>query len=173
MMIDLRSEAGPALIVGGGKVAARKAKSLAEAEFRMVVIAPVIDDSIRALPWVTLIERAFSADDLLVSAPYALVFACTDSRPVNREVGRLARAARIPVVVADRQAESTFFTPATLRDGDLAVAVSTGGASPKLASLIRQRVAAAIGPDWAKSVGAARLERDARLGRTAAPKDEE
>ena len=92
---------------------------------------------------------------------------------MNREVGRLARAARIPVVVADRQAESTFFTPATLRDGDLAVAVSTGGASPKLASLIRQRVAEAIGPDWAESVGAARLERDARLGRTAATKDEE
>ena len=173
MMIDLRAESGPALIVGGGRVAARKAKSLAEAEFRIVVIAPAIVDAIRALPWVTLIERQFAATDLPETALYSLVFACTDSRDVNQEVGRLARAARIPVIVADRQAESTFFTPATLRDGDLAVAVSTGGASPGLASSIRQRIAAAIGPDWAKRVYAARTERDARLGRTSAPEDPE
>ncbi|MEP7215830.1 MAG: bifunctional precorrin-2 dehydrogenase/sirohydrochlorin ferrochelatase [Anaerolineaceae bacterium] len=173
MMIDLRAEAGPALIVGGGKVAARKAKSLAEAEFRIVVIAPAVSDAIRALPWVTVFEREFAALDLPELAPYSLVFACTDSRAINLEVGRLARAARIPVVVADRQAESTFFTPATLRDGDLAVAVSTGGASPGLASRIRQQIAAAIGPGWASSVYAARRERDARLGRRSAPKDDE
>lgn len=165
MMIDLRSEAGPALIVGGGKVAARKAKSLAEAGFAMVVIAPLIDASIWALPWVTLREREFAEADLADSAAYSLVFACTDSRLVNQEVGRLARAARIPVVVADRQAESTFFTPATVRDGDLAVAVSTGGASPKVATLIRGRIAAAIGRDWSTIVSAARSEREARLGR--------
>lgn len=173
MMIDLRAESGPALIIGGGKVAARKAKSLAEAKFRIVVIAPAIADAIRALPWVTVMEREFVSADLPDVAPYSLVFACTDSREVNQEIGRLARAARIPVVVADRQAESTFFTPATLRDGDLAVAVSTGGASPGLASLIRQRIAAAIGPDWARSVSLARKQRDVRLGRTAAAKDDE
>lgn len=173
MMIDLRADAGPALIVGGGRVAARKAKALAEAEFRMVVIAPAIDQAIRALPWVTVMERAFSADDLPPAAPYALVFACTDSRDVNREVGRLARAVRIPVVVADRQAESTFFTPATFRDGDLAVAVSTGGASPKLAGLIRQRIAGAIGPGWASSVSAARTKREASLRETRLPADGE
>ncbi|MEP6870524.1 MAG: bifunctional precorrin-2 dehydrogenase/sirohydrochlorin ferrochelatase [Anaerolineaceae bacterium] len=172
MMIDLRAEAGPALIVGGGKVAARKAKSLAEAEFRIVVISPLIADSIRSLPWATLTEREFVATDLPETALYSLVFACTDSRAVNLEVGRLARAARIPVVVADRQAESTFFTPATLRDGDLAVAVSTGGASPGLASRIRQQIAAAIGPGWGNSVYAARRERDARLRRGPAPKDD-
>lgn len=165
MMIDLRSEAGPALIVGGGKVAARKAKSLAEAEFRIVVIAPVVDPAIGALPWVTALEREFVEADLPESSPYSLVFACTDSRRVNQEVGRLARAARIPVVVADRQAESTFFTPATVRDGDLVVAVSTGGASPKVATLIRGRIAAAIGHDWSTIVSAARSEREARLGR--------
>ncbi len=173
MMIDLRAEAGPALIVGGGKVAARKAKSLVEANFRIVVVAPAILDAIRALPWITLVERQFQAADLPDSAHYSLVFACTDSREVNRAVGQLARAARIPVVVADRQAESTFSTPATLRDGDLAVAVSTGGASPGLASRIRHQIASALGPGWAQSVHAARTERDARLRRTSLPKGDE
>ncbi len=173
MMIDLRPESGPALIVGGGKVAARKAKSLAEAEFQIVVISPVTDDAIRVLPWVTVLEREFAAADLPTSALYSLVFACTDSREVNRQVGQLARAARIPVVVADRQAESTFFTPATLRDGDLAVAVSTGGASPALAAAIRTRIAAAIGPEWARTVHIARSEREKRPGRATAAKDGE
>jgi len=72
-----------------------------------------------------------------------VVFACTDSREVNRLVGVEARRRNVPVVVADRQSESTFFTPATMRDGDLAIAISTGGASPGLARLIRERVAAA------------------------------
>ena len=172
MMIDLRAEAGPALIIGGGKVATRKAKSLAEAEFQFVVLAPEIDVSIRVLPWVTVIEREFAPTDLAESALYSLVFACTDSREVNKLVGQLARAARIPVVVADRQAESTFFTPATLRDGDLAVAVSTGGASPGLAASIRTRIATAIGQDWARNVYLARKERDARLGRKSPPGDQ-
>ncbi|MEO6399113.1 MAG: bifunctional precorrin-2 dehydrogenase/sirohydrochlorin ferrochelatase [Tepidiformaceae bacterium] len=166
MMLDLLPEAGPALIVGGGKVALRKAKSLAEAEFQVVVIAPSILESIRLLPWVTLIEREFAATDLEESALFSLVFACTDSRETNRAIGQLARAARIPVVVADRQAESTFFTPATLRDGDLAVAVSTGGASPRLATAIRTRIAAALGQEWSQHVYLARRERESRLAAT-------
>ena len=94
-----------------------------------------------------------------------MAFACTDSREVNRLVGVEARRQNIPVVVADRQDESTFFTPATMRDGDLAIAISTGGASPGLARLIRERVAAAVGPGWNQVVWAARQEREARLGR--------
>ena len=163
-MIDLRPDAGPALIVGGGAVATRKAKGLAEAEFRMTVIAPVIDEAIRALPWVTVVERAFEADDLPLDANYSLVFACTASRAINREVGRLARAARIPVVVADSQPESTFFTPAVIRDGDLAIAVSTGGASPTLARSIREQIVTALGPGWDTVVRLARAERQKRLG---------
>lgn len=168
MMIDLRADAGPALIVGGGAVATRKAKGLAEAEFRMTVIAPQVDGAIRSLPWVTVIERDFHPADLLANAGYSLVFACTASRTVNAEVGRLARAARIPVVVADAQDESTFFTPATIRDGELAIAVSTGGASPTLARSIREQIVAALGPGWGKVVSLARAERRKRPGKTSA-----
>jgi precorrin-2 dehydrogenase/sirohydrochlorin ferrochelatase len=77
----------------------------------------------------------------------------------------LARSVRIPVVVADAQSESTFFTPATLRDGQLAIAISTGGASPTLARTIREKIAAALGPGWGQIVLVARGEREKRLGR--------
>jgi siroheme synthase-like protein len=162
-MIDLQPSSGHALVVGGGVVAARKVKALVEAEFAITAVAPDIRPEIRLAPFVTLVEREFEAGDFDAPHPYSVVFACTDSREVNRLIGTEARRRNIPVVVADRQEESTFFTPATMRDGDLAIAISTGGASPGLARLIRERVAAAVGPGWGQVAWAARQERQARL----------
>lgn len=167
LMIEVRPDAGHALVVGGGKVAARKVRNLAGAEFLVTVIAPSVLAEIRLAPHVTVLERAYADGDLDDSG-FALVFACTDSREVNRAVGAAARARNIPVLVADRQAESTFFTPAVLRDGDLAVAVSTGGASPALAKVIRERIVAALGPGWSGVVRTARSERESHLARLAA-----
>ncbi len=164
MMVDLQADAGPALVFGGGAVATRKVKGLAEAEFQVMVISPSVSDEIRIAPQTTVIDRCFSPADLTGEAHYALVFACTDDRAVNREIGRLARLANIPVVVADAQEESTFFTPAVLRDGDLSIAVSTGGASPEIARTIRERIVAAIGPGWGQILRLARDERDLRKG---------
>ena len=165
MMVDLQPGAGPALVVGGGQVAARKVKALAEAEFVVTVIAPIVRESIRLAPHTTVHEREFDPADLDARWGYALVFACTDQRGVNKEIGRLARLANIPVVVADAQGESTFFTPAVLRDGDLAVAVSTGGASPAAARMIREKILAAIGPGWQSILSAARREREEHLAK--------
>jgi siroheme synthase-like protein len=165
MMLDMQPSAGPALVVGGGEVAARKVKALAEGEFVVTVIAPSVCDAIRSAPHTTVLEREFQSADVDAGWGYALVFACTDNRAVNKEIGRLARLANIPVVVADAQAESTFFTPAVLRDGDLMVGVSTGGASPTAARMIREKILAAIGPGWGGILATARHEREARLAR--------
>ncbi|MGE0599543.1 MAG: bifunctional precorrin-2 dehydrogenase/sirohydrochlorin ferrochelatase [Dehalococcoidia bacterium] len=165
IMIELRPECGPVLIVGGGKVAERKASVVSSGEFTITVIAPEIRDRIHNLPFVTIHERVFAPGDIPGEPRWSLVMACTDDRAVNQEVGRLARAADIPVLVADRQAESTFFTPATIQDGELKVAVSTGGASPELAKFIRERVVSALGPRWGGIVHVARVEREERLAK--------
>jgi siroheme synthase-like protein len=162
VLIELRPDAGPALVVGGGNVALRKVRNLVEGEFRISVIAPQVLPRIREQAWTTIVNRAFEPADIDATPPWALVFACTNDRDVNREIGRLARLRNIPVVVADSQRESTFFTPATIRDGDLAVAVSTGGASPALAKAIRERIVTALGPGWAGVVATARRERQQR-----------
>ena len=168
MMIDLQPSAGPALVVGGGVVALRKVRNLAEGEFRVTVIAPEVLDEITVQPFVSVVRRPFEDADIAAAAPWSLVFACTGVRDVNRRIGELARAQNIPVVVADRQAESTFFTPATIRDGELAIAVSTGGASPRVAKLIRERIVSALGPGWGT---VARLARQAREERLAARRE--
>jgi siroheme synthase-like protein len=166
-IVEMLPESGPALVVGGGSVAARKVRNLAEGQFRITVVAPAILDEIRLAPWVTVIEREFEEGDLTAEPAYSLVFACTDSREVNRRVGVLARAARIPVVVTDAQDESTFFTPAVVRDGDVTIAVSTRGASPVLAREIREAIVTVLksGPRLAKFALAAREERQERLAK--------
>src|SRR5690606_1600608 len=96
---------------------------------------------------------------------FAIVFACTSDRETNRRVAEECRDEGIPVLVADAQDESTFFSPAIHRDGDLTVAVSTGGAAPRPAQEVRDTVVAALGGGWAERVAAARGERNERLGR--------
>jgi len=159
-MIELLPAAGRALVVGGGAIAERKVRGLVEAGFAMTVVAPEVSEGIHKLPEVDIRDHAFTEGDI---PGHAIIFACTNDRAVNRQAGAAARARGIPVAVADRQDESTFLTPAVLRDGDLTVAISTGGASPALAREVRDRVAAALGSGWAARIAEAREDRTARL----------
>lgn len=161
ILIELLPSAGPALVIGGGAIAARKVATLLEGGFTVTVIAPEIAPDIAADPRPSLHRRPF-ADADLDAGPWALVLACTSSRQLNARIGGLARAHRIPVLVADSRDESTFATPAVHRDGDLVVAVSTTGADPALAARIRDQLARALGPGRAAEVAAARAARAAR-----------
>jgi len=159
IMLEVHPSLGPALVVGGGSVATRKVATLLIGGFDVTVIAPEATEAIRASE-ARVAARIFAPGD---TVGFALVFACTDDRAVNRQVGAEARAAGIPVLVADSQEESTFFSPALHRHGDLLVGVSTGGASPALAQAMRDRVAALFGPESSDEVAAARAARAARL----------
>ncbi len=156
LMLDLLPAAGPVLVVGGGDVALRKVRTAREAGFDVTVVAPLVKPELRSLPGVRVLQRPVEERDL---DGHVVVFACTNDRAVNRAVGAWARSRRIPVVVADSAEESTAFTPAIHRDGELLVGVSTNGASPRLAQYIRDRIAAALGTGWGHRVAAARRER--------------
>ena len=138
LMVDLQPAFGRALVVGGGTVAARKVRALIDAAFAVTVVAPEVQPAIESLPAVAVRKRMFLPADL---DGHALVFACTNSRDLNRVVGELARAAGIPVNVADRQEESSFFSTATVQGPDWRVGVSTGGRDPGLAKRLRKLLA--------------------------------
>lgn len=164
LLIDLQPGAGTVLVVGGGTIATRKVRSLHAGGFDVVVIAP--DVSAELVECGARIEtRRFDEADVS-GRRWSLILACTDSRELNRRVGELARAIGVPVLVADSQVESTFFSPAVYREGDLQLAVSTGGADPSLAKSIRERVVAALGTGWGERLAAARRSRDQKLGRS-------
>jgi precorrin-2 dehydrogenase len=122
------------VVIGGGKVAARKAAGLALTGARVRVIAPRVARGIAAEK---IERRRYRPGDL---AGVALAFAATDDRAVNHAVALEARRRRIPVNVADAAEECTFLVPARVRRGGIEIAVSTGGRRPRLAKELRQRL---------------------------------
>ncbi|HEY3743348.1 MAG TPA: bifunctional precorrin-2 dehydrogenase/sirohydrochlorin ferrochelatase [Bryobacteraceae bacterium] len=134
IFLDLRAK--PVLVAGGGTVALRKTKGLLEAGARVTIIAPEVLDELRARA-VTVVERKYLAGDC---AGYALVFAATNSREVNAQIGREAAGLGIPANIADAAEECGFIVPARFSDHGVQVAVSTGGVDPRRAVAIRDRI---------------------------------
>jgi len=142
VFLDLRDR--PALVVGGGAVAARKAESLVAAGASVTVVSPALVPKLEALSAtgrLRHVRRAFTAAD--VEGRW-LVIAATGSRAVNAGVSEAATALRVPCNVVDDQELSTCIMPAIINRGELQIAVSTGGASPSLARLVRARLEQAL-----------------------------
>jgi len=140
--IELRCR--PALVVGGGDAAARKAELLVRAGADVAVAAEEPGADVRTLAEsgrVTLIERAFRTADV---ADCAVVIAATGHEHADAAVSEAVRGAGIPVNVVDAPALSTFIVPAIVDRDPMTVAISSGGASPVLARVVRARIEALL-----------------------------
>jgi uroporphyrin-III C-methyltransferase / precorrin-2 dehydrogenase / sirohydrochlorin ferrochelatase len=128
-----------AVVVGGGRVALRRAAGLLESGADVVVIAPEVRPELAALP-VTVLRRRYRDGDL--SAAW-LVHAATDNPAVNQRVAAEAQRNRIWCVRADDAAASAAWTPAVTRHADVSVAVTAGG-DPRRAQRLRAAIALAL-----------------------------
>ncbi|MBM4219321.1 MAG: uroporphyrinogen-III C-methyltransferase [Gammaproteobacteria bacterium] len=148
VFLDLKS--APALVAGGGRVAARKVALLRSAGAAVTVVAPTACPEIASqaargeLAWR---PRSFEPGDV---AGTRVVFAATDDESVNDAVAVAARAAGVPVNVADDGARSSFILPAIVDRSPLLVAVSSGGAAPMLATAVRARIEALLDHSWSR-----------------------
>ncbi len=142
VFLDLRGK--PVLVVGAGRVAERKIRGLLECGARVRVVAPGAAEGVRgfaeagAVEWV---RRGFAPEDL---DGMVLAFVATSDPAVNREAAAEAAARGVWANVADDPEGSPVHVPAVWRQGDVAVAVSTAGASPELAAWLRDRIAQAL-----------------------------
>ncbi len=135
--VFLRVHDRPCLVVGGGRIAARKLRTLARAGARVTVIAPELDPGLAAeLPSLGAnhVARAFRDDDI---AGQALVVAATDSVTVNEHIAGLARDNGVPVNVVNQPEAGTFIFPSVVDRDPVTIAVSTGGRSPALARWLK------------------------------------
>ncbi len=142
IFIQLRGS--PAVVVGGGKVALRKADLLLKAGARITVIAPKLHADLRVLA-----ERGQLDYLALEFQPHhldgtSLVIAATDSRDVNAAVSSAAKARRLPINVVDDPELSTFIFPAIIDRSPVVVAVGSSGHSPVLARRVRQQIEALL-----------------------------
>lgn len=142
--ISFQLEGKPVLVVGGSAFIAPKLRLLARAKAEVLVVADPITEEV--------IEAARETGARIESrAPVprdfhnaVLAFVATGDAERDLAAVRAARAARIPVNVVDRADLSDFAMPSIVDRGEVTVAVSTGGASPVLARIVRSRIEATL-----------------------------
>ncbi len=130
----------PCAVIGGGEIAARKVATLARAGAAITVITPTLNESLQARVEkgeISYIKGEFSPEAI---DGCALVVAATDDHEVNKQVSVAAQKQNIPVNVVDTPSLCTFVMPSIIDRSPVIVAVSSGGASPVLARLLRARL---------------------------------
>ena len=137
------------VVVGAGRIAARKIDALLAAGAAVHVVATELGDEIRA--WrdagrVTVDERAFAPDDLDGAW---LAFVATPDTSVNRKVHAAGEDRNMFVNAADDPDNCSFTLMSVVRQADLVVAIGTGGRSPALAAYLKDRFTQELGPEWA------------------------
>ena len=138
------------LVAGGGTVAARKVSLLRKAGATVVVVSPRLCDELEQLKSAGKIqhrEREYTSSDL---DECALVIAATDQRDVNEQISAEAKSRNLPVNVVDNPPLCSFITPSIVDRSPVQIAISTGGASPVLARLIRTRLEGLIPAAYGK-----------------------
>jgi precorrin-2 dehydrogenase/sirohydrochlorin ferrochelatase len=157
MFLDLNDQS--AIVIGAGKVAARKIRSLLVAGAVVTVISPVATAVIRKLSVagkVRWVRRRYRRGDLRGAR---LVVAATDDMAVNERVSREARTRGLLVNCIAPPLAGNFIVPSVIRKGGITLAISTGGASPAFAKRLRldlERFLAAGYPSLLKRMAASR-----------------
>ena len=136
------------VVVGAGRIAARKLEALLEAGADVVVIAPEAVDTIRTwaetgrLIWH---ERGFEDADL---DDAWLAITATADAAVNQAVYDAGEARRVWTNSADDPANCSFTLMSVVRQGDVVVTIGTNGRSPALATFLKRHVGSEMGPEY-------------------------
>lgn len=142
IFLDIRQKT--CLVVGAGSVAARKIELLLKANADIIVVAKTIGVEVAKLEKQGVIRcqpRGFEATDL---EAIRLVIAATNDASLNANISALAQAENIPVNVIDNLKLCSFLMPSMIDRSPIQIAISTGGASPVLARLLRSKLEAFI-----------------------------
>ncbi len=161
------------LVVGGGSVAARRVRVLADFTDEITVIAPQVsreildlkqsfasvlresvccaaplDEAVACVCGICLYRRPFRESDL---NGHDLVFAATDDPALNRRIGALCRNLGIPVNVCSDQTLCDFQFPSVVQDGDVVVGINASGRDHALVKKMRRRIEAVLGVETERS----------------------
>ena len=144
--INLDVDGKTCVVVGGGKVAFRKIRTLLEAGARVTVIAPEICAQVDELyrRGEILWTRADFSAELL--GDELILIAATNSAEINRQACEAARARKI--LVNSVNTGGNFNVPSRIRRGDFLLTISTGANSPAFAKFVRLMLEAELGENF-------------------------
>ena len=136
------------IVIGGGKVAARKVGALLDCGGTVQVISPELSAELQELHHakrIKWLQRQYQQEDLRGAF---LVIAATDDELVQEDVFCEAEKNSQLINVADVPQRCNFILPATVKRDNLTISISTAGKSPALASKLRQKLEEIIGPEY-------------------------
>jgi siroheme synthase-like protein len=142
------------VVVGGGRMAAAKVGPLLDSGADVTVVSPEVREELER-PEVRILRRPFRPDDL--DGAWFAVAAATPE--VNRQVAESALHWRVFVNAVDDPQAASAYAGGVFERGGVTVAVSTSGAAPALAGLLREALEALIPEDvgsWVEVAGALR-----------------
>jgi precorrin-2 dehydrogenase/sirohydrochlorin ferrochelatase len=152
LLIDLKLDGKTVIVVGGGAEAYRKTQSFIDSGAKIWVISRDFSDGILKLEFdkkiallKTEVKDAKSFVDCLNPKPDMLL-AITNDAQLNLELVKAAKALDCMVYAVDNPSLSDFILPAVAKVGDVKVAVSTGGKSPAMAHILRERIEKLVTP---------------------------
>ena len=147
--VFLRLAGKACLVVGGGPVGYRKVRLLLQEGARVTLVSPAAVPELKELAAqgkIAWLRRSFVPEDV---RGMTLIFAAADDRAVNKAVVEVARRSGIWTNAADDPENCDFYLGGVARSGPVVVGVSTSGNSPALASYLRKRLQAELGPGLA------------------------
>lgn len=145
----LRASAQPFVIVGGGKVAARKLHTLVKAGAQVTLISPDLHDDAQELLGQFNFEQR-EANNSEQFAANAWVVLATDNSELNAKLAAVAKQQGCMLCRVDDPSDNDFIFPAVVDRSPLLVSISTQGASPALTRHVKQRIEAFLPQDYGK-----------------------
>jgi len=163
LALNIRMHGKTAVVIGGGTVALRKIRTLLAAGASVRVAGTTICPEIAALNDSGALAARVGSYTVSDMDGTFLVIAATDDALVNGQVCAAAHERGILVAVVDNPAAGECTFPATLKRGDLEIAVSTGGLCPTFAVDVRDRIAEHIGDEYGTILRQLSAEREKLL----------
>lgn len=148
VMLDIQDQ--NCLVIGGGKVAVRKVNSILDCDGKVTVISKKVCYELEELQRdgkINIIKRGYKKGDV---KDFFLAIAASSDMKVNEQVAMEAEENKVLVNVVDVKENSRFIVPSVVRKGDLTISIATGGKSPLLSRLLREKFESIFDDDCAK-----------------------
>jgi precorrin-2 dehydrogenase/sirohydrochlorin ferrochelatase len=136
------------VVIGAGVVAEKRVQSLIRHGASVCLVAPDASQTLRELAETGTIDWVCDHYNSSHLESAFLVVAATNSPEVNRTVVRDAGETQVLVTCADDPTLGNYITAGTVERGRLQIAVTSGGTSPTLTAVVKDRLAAQFGPEW-------------------------
>lgn len=142
LFIDLHDR--EILIIGGGKIALRRARQFAAAGARLTVIAPEICEEFTELCGTTLLKRAAATSD--VASNFFLVLIASNNTETNTAIASECKISGLLFNRCDNFCEGNFINGSTIASGDIISSTVAGGV-PAISKFIQKKVTGLITPE--------------------------